>query len=234
MKNFVLFFLLIGIVACSEKEPSGLVVTGHVKDLKKGTVYLKKIQDSTVITIDSMEMVGESKFKLESPIEEPEIFYLVLDKNDTDEGRIQFFGNKGTTEINTTLKNFGYDAKINGSRQQDVLQEYIKMATKFSNKNLDIIKENFDALKDNDSIKVLESDIKYKSLLKSKYLYTINFALNNKTSHVAPYLALTELYDAQIKYLDTIYVSLPDSIATSKYGKKLKTLIYERKALESQ
>ena len=232
MKNIILFFLLIGIVACSKKE-SDLTVIGSVKGLKKGTLFLKKFQDTLLITVDSMEIIGESNFKLESQIEEPEIFFLVLDKNDTDEGRISFFANKGITEINTTLKNFAFDAKINGSRQQAVLDEYNQMSAKFNNKNLDIIEENYNALINKDSIKALETDLQHKSLLKSKYLYTINFALNNKTSQVSPYLALKEINDAQLKYLDTIYVSLPDSIAISKYGKMLKTLIEERRKGEN-
>lgn len=232
MKNHILFFLLIGIIACSKKE-SDLTVIGSVKGLKKGTLFLKKIQDSSLITVDSMEISGDANFILESQIEEPEIFFLVLDKNDTDEGRITFFANKGITEINTTLKNFAFDAKINGSMQQSVLREYNQMSTKFNNKNLDIIEENFNALINKDSTKALETDLQYKSLLKSKYLYTINFALNNKTSQVSPYLALKEINDAQLKYLDTIYVSLPDSIAKSKYGKELKSLIEERRSLEN-
>lgn len=230
LKNLILFFLFIAILGCSEKE-SDLVVVGNIQGLKKGTVYLKKMQDTVLVTLDSASISGTPSFKLKSAIEEPEIFYLVLDKNDTDEGQIRFFGNKGITEINTTLKNFAYDAKIKGSPQHEILQEYNNMAAKFNNKNLDILKDNFDALKDNDSIKALESDLKYKSLLKSKYLYTINFALNNKTSQVAPYVALTDIYDARLKYLDTIYISLPDSIAGSKYGRQLKELIDTRKEL---
>ncbi len=233
MKNIILFFLLIGIVACSNKE-SDLTVTGSVKGLKKGTLFLKKITDTSIITVDSMEISGDPNFKLESQIEEPEIFFLVLDKNDTDEGRITFFANKGTTEINTTLKNFAFDAKISGSQQQSVLHEYNQMSAKFNNKNLDVIEENFNAIINKDSTKALETDLQYKSLLKSKYLYTINFALNNKTSQVSPYLAIKEINDARLKYLDTIYVSLPDSIAGSKYGKKLKLLIEERRKLENE
>jgi len=232
LKNIILFFLLIGIVACSKKE-SDLTVIGNVKGLRKGTLFLKKIQDTSIITVDSMQISGDANFKLESQIEEPEIFFLVLDKNDTDEGRITFFANKGVTEINTTLKNFAFDAKINGSKQQSIFHEYNQMSTKFNNKNLDIIEENFNAIIKKDSTKALETDLRYKSLLKSKYLYTINFALNNKTSQVSPYLALKEINDAQLKYLDTIYVSLPDSIAESKYGKKLKSLIEERRNLEN-
>jgi hypothetical protein len=108
------------------------------------------------------------------------------------------------------------------------------MVARFNNKNLDIIEENFNAIINKDSTKILETDLQYKSLLKSKYLYTINFALNNKTSQVSPYLAVKEINDAQLKYLDTIYVSLPDSIAISKYGKKLKSLIEKRRKLENE
>ena len=233
MKKLILFFLLIGIIACSNEE-SDLTVIGSVKGLKKGTLFLKKIQDTAVVTVDSIQINGDDSFVLTSRLDEPEIFFLVLDKNDSDEGRITFFGNKGITEINTTLKNFAFDAKISGSPQQSVLQEYNQMVARFNNKNLDIIEENFNAIINKDSTKILETDLQYKSLLKSKYLYTINFALNNKTSQVSPYLAVKEINDAQLKYLDTIYVSLPDSIAISKYGKKLKSLIEKRRKLENE
>jgi len=232
VKNFILFLFIITIASCSKTSESDLIVTGSIKGLKKGTVYLKKLEDSSLITLDSASIIGTPDFRLETDLEEPEVLYLVLDKNDTDEGRLDFFANIGRTEINTSLKNFVFDAMIHGSPEQDILQEYKAMDLKYSNKNLDIIKENFDALKDNDTIKAKEAGLQRQSLVKSKYLYTINFALNNKTSRVAPYLALTEIFDARLKYLDTIYTSLPDSIATSKYGEELRKLIEFRKTQE--
>ena len=42
---------------------------------------------------------------------------------------------------------------------------------------------------------------------------------------VAPYLALTEIYDAKINLLDTINNSLTPEIKASKYGKKLQEFI---------
>ena len=65
--------------------------------------------------------------------------------------------------------------------------------------------------------------------LSSKYLATVNFALNNKDKEVAPYLLLTEIYDANIKYLDTVYTSLTPKIKDSKYGTLLESFISERK-----
>ena len=143
--------------------------------------------------------------------------------------RLSFLLIKGITEINTTLKNFNFDAKIKGSKQQKTLDEYLLMMSKFNDKNLDLIKENFDAQKANDTIKSIDLEAQYNSLLKRKYLYTINFAINNKDSEVAPYLALTEIQNTSVKFLENIYDALDDNIKSSMYGQKLKSTIETRK-----
>ena len=65
-------------------------------------------------------------------------------------------------------------------------------------------------------------------------MFTVNFALNNKDSEVAPYLALTEIYDAKTSYLDTINNTLTPKVKASKYGKELQTYIDEVKKSEKQ
>ncbi|HMC00967.1 MAG TPA: hypothetical protein VKN14_08025, partial [Flavobacteriaceae bacterium] len=143
--------------------------------------------------------------------------------------KIPFFANYGITEINTTLKNFEIDAEINGSEQQKALEEYKKMISRFNEKNLELIKENFEAQRDQDSIKLNANEAEYNNLLKRKYLYTVNFAISHKDSEVAPYLALSEIYDANVKWLDTINNSLTPKVKESKYGIELTNLIAERK-----
>ena len=61
--------------------------------------------------------------------------------------------------------------------------------------------------------------------MRRKYLYTTNFAINNKDSEVSPYLALTEIYNARINLLDTINNSLTAKVKASKYGKELQSFI---------
>ena len=61
--------------------------------------------------------------------------------------------------------------------------------------------------------------------LKRQYLYSINFAVNNKSSDIAPYLALTDLYDTPKNYLDTIYNGLTPAVSASKYGLIFKDYI---------
>ena len=63
------------------------------------------------------------------------------------------------------------------------------------------------------------------TLLKRKYSYTIQFALNHKDDIVAPYLALYEIPSANPIYVDSVYNSLTENIKHSFYGRKLKALI---------
>ncbi len=224
MKKITFLLIISLIAACSEKQPD-LIVRGHIKDLKKGTIYLKKVKDTALATVDSIVINGDSHFELYSDLDSPEIFFLYLNKNSSEEDRITFFADKGVTEINTSLKNFVYDAKINGSAQQKTLEKYLTIMDKMKDRDLDLIKEHFEAQKNNDTAKIKAIEKESNNSLKRKYLYTVNFALNNRDSEVAPYLALTEVYNARITFLDTINNSLSPKVKKSKYGKELQSFI---------
>ena len=224
MKKILFACVIILVTSCS-KERNDLTVKTSISGLKKGIVYLKKIKDSTLITVDSIIINGKSEFELFSKIESPEVFFLHLDKNSSENDRIAFFADKGLTEIKTSLKNFVFDAKINGSPQQKKWEEYQVMRSRFNDANLDLIKENFEAQRNGDTIKKDSIDKVYNNLLKRKYLYTVNFALNNRDSEVAPYLALTEIYDARLKFLDTINNALSKKVKESKYGLELQNFL---------
>ncbi len=228
MNKALIILSLLLIFSCTEKE-SDLIVTGNIKGLKKGTLYLQKLKDTALVILDSLEINGELPFELQSDLEEPEVLYLTLDKNSPNTHRLSFFANKGVTVINTSLKRFAFDANIKGSVQQELYDEYNSIISKFNNQQLELIKSQFEAQQSaNDSL-IEAVNFDAENLIKRKYLYTVNFALNNTDSEVAPYVALAEIYDANIKYLDTIYNSLKKEIASSKYGKALGTYIKKLK-----
>ncbi len=232
-KLALLLVFIISITACSEKE-SNLTVSGEVKGLKKGTLYLQKIKDTVLVNVDSVVVDGDPTFAMETYIESPQIMYLYLEKVDNNryDDRIDFFADKGEVTIKTNLEKFETNAKIVGSVNQEKLIEYRKMISRFNDQNLELIKESFEAEKAQDEEKLMEIDKKYDKLLKRKYLYTVNFAINNKEHEIAPYLALSEVFDANIKYLDTIYSSLAPKVKKSKYGEELKDFLKERRKQE--
>ena len=234
MKRILIALLVaLTIYSCGKKE-ADLTVTGTIKGLKKGTVYLQQLKDTALVVLDSMVINGEQPFVLQSELKEPEVLYVMLDKNGSEDTRIAFFADKGTTEINTSLKRYGYDQKITGSELQNKLAEFNKMMDKFNDQSLDLIKEQFEAQKNGDSNLIKEKQDQADNLLKRKYLFAINYAVNNKDSEIAPYVALAHVYDANVKFLDTIYNTLPKNIAASKYGKELEKYIEERKTAEAK
>lgn len=232
-KLALLLVILISIISCSEKE-SNLIVSGEVKGLKKGTLYLQKIEDTVLVNIDSVIVDGDPMFSMETYIESPQIMYLYLEKVDNNQydDRIDFFADKGQITINSKLEKFETSAEVIGSVNQKKLMEYRKMISRFNDQNLDLIKASFEAEKAQDEAKLMEIDKSYDRLLKRKYLYTVNFAINNKEHEIAPYLALSEVFDANIKYLDTIYNSLAPKVKKSKYGEDLKDFLKERRKEE--
>ena len=227
-KALSLIILLSIAVSCGKNNDSNFTLKGKVKGLKKGVVYLQKDGDSSIVNLDSMAITGQSEFSLHTNLEEPILLYLKLFKNDGEEHYIPFFADKGITEINTTLKNFNFDSEIKGSKQQALLDEYLEIMSQYNNKSLDVIEERYLAQRDNDSIAVDSLSKISDQLIKRKYAYTIQFAINNKNSELAPYLAMYEARYANTVYIDSIYNSLTAEIKESFYGKQLGEVVANR------
>ncbi|WP_157957280.1 DUF4369 domain-containing protein [Winogradskyella tangerina] len=229
-KYTVLGFIMLLMISlsCEKEKEANFTLNAKIKGLKKGVVYLQKDGDSTIIDLDSLVINGQSEFTLQTTIDEPILLYLKLFKNDDDEHYIPFFADKGITEINTSLKNFNYDAVVKGSKQQDLLNEYTKVMAKFNDQNLDLIEASLNAQKNGDSLVLDSLNRVSETLLKRKYSYTIQFALNNKDNIIAPYLALYEIPSANPVYIDSVYNGLNDDIKNSFYGKKLGDFIDSR------
>jgi hypothetical protein len=232
-KIIVVLIVSILMIACSSEKDGNMVVEGTIKGLKKGTLYLQKMNDTAIISIDSVNVLGDGNFRLTDNVESPVMYYLTYDGNANDK-RILFFGGKGNITINDNMSTFGFSPEITGSPNQLVLDKFLKINNQFKNQRLEFIKKEFDARqsKNTDLIENLEKD--YNRMIRRKYLYTTNFALSNSDSEAAAYIALTELYDANIKLLDTINKKLSMDVKNSIYGKRLDKYISKIKSEENK
>ncbi len=230
MKKFWLgVTALLLIAACSKENDNTMYVKGSIKGLKKGTLYLQKQMDSLIVSVDSVYVDGKDSFLMQDEVESPEMYYLALG---TGEKKIAFFGEKDTISISSDLDKFALRARISGSENQDRLEKYYEMAKKFNDQNLDLIKEEFEARKKGSQDSIDAVGKKLKNWTRRKYLYTTNFAITNADYEVSPYIALTELEDANVTLLDTINNSLSEEVKASKYGKQLDD--YIKRIKESQ
>jgi hypothetical protein len=214
--------------ACNKTESTtNLHITGNIKGLKKGTLYIQRVVDTAFVAIDTIAIDGTSSFESNIDLKSPEMLYLFLDRGVSNslDNNLLFFAEPGTINIETNLDAYISDAKITGSKNQELLEEYNKIKRRFNDENLTLVEQKFKAIKRKDSKAIDSLTTKQDANTKRQYLYAANFAVNHKDFEIAPYIALSEIYDINIKYLDTIQSAMTPKVAQSLYGKKLTKYI---------
>ncbi|MAZ71558.1 MAG: hypothetical protein CMC70_00275 [Flavobacteriaceae bacterium] len=227
MKLYFSVLLLTLIVFTSCTPAHEMKLTGTVDGLKKGTLILQKIEDSALVSIDSIVMTGDENFEFSVSVPSPEVHYLYLRLKNGDlmDERIPFFAEEGEMNIVTTLENFGNEYQVTGSKNQEKLEEYEKLMQRYANKNLDVVSLKLKAMAEKNDSAYNALQKQEENVLRSKYLASVNYALAQKDFEIAPYIMVYEIEGITKKYLDTVYKTLPQNIKNSKYGTDLESLL---------
>lgn len=236
MKKIFTLVIITLLVACSKSDnkTGNVELTGNVEGLKQGKLYIQQLKDTNLVILDSIIISGESNFATKFQIDEPQMLYLSLDRGTTEsiDNSILFFAEPGKMKIETTLQGFYANAKVSGSENQKIYEKYLKIKSNLNDENLDLLEKELKNNITKDASVAEDINNKRDKLTVRKYLYTANFALVNPKYEVSPYIALTEIPDANLKLLDTINKTLSPKVAKSKYGKRLGEWIKERRTNE--
>ena len=225
MKKALIIMSTILMLGCNSNKDN-MSVFGNVDGLMKGTLFLQAQKDSVIVNLDSMYLKGNGNFKLSTYINEPDIFYLYLDKQDGDSLNdiITFFGNRGDIQINTRLSTFDSSFEISGSENSDLLNEYNSIIRKYNMQNLDLLEIFYNAQIENNQTRIDSVNSEIENLIRKKYLYTLNFSITNSANEISPYITVSQIPDANVDLLLKVYDTLPERIKDSKYGKILKEI----------
>lgn len=229
MKKYAILaaILVLGVSCSPDNKADLMVVEGRVEGLKKGTLYLQHVADSTLQTVDSMLVRGDGAFSMQATVSEPDVYYLYLDNADNNrlDDRIAFFGEPGSYRIQTSWNAFEKDAAITGPPSQEAYQTFRETMSRFRLEELSMLQAMGSLEMPGDSSRIDSLENALDRNLKRRYRYALNFVFSQKDSYLAPFIASTEVADANPKYLDSLYRVLPTHIAESKYGKILKGLL---------
>lgn len=216
--------------SCQKIEPQPqLQLSGTITGLKKGTLYVQRWGDSTLVNLDTLYIDGREDFELQLDLKEPEMLQLLLDRGATHskDDQLPFFAEPGHMRINTSLEAFSA-GKITGSVNQKMYEEFKTVNNRFNDQDLTLIQQGFKAYQDKNQQQIEQVTQAQKEVLKRRYLYAVNFALNHRNRAVSPYVVLTEIPNVGLSYLDTIQKSWPEHIRTSLYGQKAMALYRAR------
>ena len=223
MKKLLLISFLFILTNCENNE-NNMTVKVKVENFKKGNIYLQKISDSALINVDSIFVKKNESIILKYNIDSPELFYLNLDVSDID-NRIEFFGEKGEINIDTSLEKFNSDFKISGSSIDSLYRDYLSVIKKFNNQKLDLIQLSFNLTKTELDDSLIKVQNQIKSLDKRQYLYNLNYTVSNGNSFISPLVAINEFSEAGKIVLDTIKNSMSKQVLESKYGKIFSDIV---------
>ncbi|MEO9954287.1 MULTISPECIES: DUF4369 domain-containing protein [Nonlabens] len=231
-KVFFLLIAITSIASCSDSNSSNFSISGTIDGIKVGKIYLQRLQDSTLVDVDSVVFDGESDYSLKASLSEPEIMYLHLDVKDGTEfnDRLMFFAEDTTMTMNSTWDNFVNDAVFTGSKNQDLYATYSKNNKRLNEVYTDLVKRSLSLTDQTRTVEVTDSiNTAYEKYLRKKILYTINYSQLHNDKEVAPYLLVSEASEANPILLDSVYRSMPKKIQTTVYGKQLSELINNAK-----
>lgn len=227
-----LLLLVLIILGCSKSNKSTHFY-GKIKGLSKGIVYLKKADSSQVTIIDSVFLKATNEFNFDLKIPEPDVYHLHLDKKDgiefNDYLEVFLEPSEAAIKLYTSLNKFDKNVVVTGSENHRLYSIFKKNTSNFNKQRFSLLKANIEAVKNKHQDSITLTYNKLQKNLKYKYLYTVNFAKTYSNYEVAPYVMVRECKDVNVKYLDTVYNSLSNTVKTSKYGKQLKRLIATKK-----
>ena len=97
MKQYIKYIFLLLFFKCTSDTDKNLNISGSIKGLRKGKLYLQKyINDTMLINIDSLKIDGLENFEFNDSLGEAQFYFLALKKDETDTTfqKIPFFAEK--------------------------------------------------------------------------------------------------------------------------------------------
>lgn len=219
----VLFALAIFslIFACNQQnnnEQSGYTINGTIAAYDSGYVYLQKVNDGELTSVDSM-ICAEGKFTFKGSVDFPEMYYLTFGDRRHMAG---IFLENSDILINAQLDSLD-DIKITGSKAQDEYKQYKDELHPFDNKMKDLYKQYSDAEKAGNKVLMDQIDSLYETLYEDKLTFVKNYIGNHNKSVVIPYILNRELsYSLDVNELDSMVNLLDSTLNPSSYVKTLK------------
>ncbi len=226
-------------------------VTGKINGLTNEKVYLSKIEDNNFVKLDSTNS-KEGQFTFEGKVESPEMYYIQIDGK---RGGIPFFVENAPINITAEVMKMR-EAKITGSKNQDVMNAYKENMKPFTEKGKELTKSYMAAKTAMDKAKESLKKAKYRKTktklkkeikeceakmeaIKKEYFSmgdkqeaaTKDFIKKNNSTIAAAALADRMSRGMELKGLEEMLNLLTGEAKTSKYAKEISKRIATLKSI---
>lgn len=227
-KILLLVAVAVALYSCKKLGEGEYEITGTVKGMKTGLVYLEK-QDPMGMgakAIDTVKIV-DGKFEIKGKTNEPEIHFIQIDKVN---GKVPFILEGGEIAI-TVDKDSLYKSKLAGTYNNDEFSKFNeetgkiqkklqKEAMAFQMKNMAVMNE---AQQKNDTVTMNRIRKEYEVIQKPMTDYTFGYPKTHPKSFIS--VLITQMMLNNPKYandIEGLYNSFDASLKKTKPAKAIK------------
>ena len=230
-KILLLVAVAVVLFSCKNLGAGEYVITGTVKGMKTGLVFLEKQNPMGMgpQAIDTVKIV-DGKFEIKGKTGEPEIHFIQIDKVN---GKVPFILEGGEIEI-TVDKDTLSKSKLAGTYSNEEFTKFNDESNKiqkklqknvmaFQMKNMAAMN---DAQKNNDTVVMNKLRKDYDVVQKPITDYTFGYPKTHPKSYIS--VLIVQMMSGNPKYakdIDGLYNSLDESLKKTKPGKAIKLSI---------
>ena len=227
-KILLLVAVAIVLFSCKNLAEGEYEITGTVKGMKTGLVYLENQGQMGMgpVAIDTVKIV-DGKFEIKGKTTEPEIHFIQVDKVN---GKVPFILEGGEITI-TVDKDSLFKSKLSGTYSNEEFDKFNEESSKiqkrlqkkvmaFQMKNMAAMNE---AQKNNDTITMNSLRKQYDVLQKDITDYTFGYPKTHPKSFIS--VLITQMMFNNPKYskeAEGVYNTLDESLKKTKPGKAIK------------
>lgn len=223
MKKFLLILsVVVSIVSC-QTDSKEYVISATIDDVPNGAkVSLKAVAENQTSLIDTT-VVENGSFTFTGSVNEPDIHIILVQGV---QGRLPFILENKELDITMYKDSVGL-SKIEGSKENDVAQNYMKAVSKFRKKTDSLMINLNKARRVNDTVFMKSFRDKRLAIKNENDSYNLKFLSENQKSLFSMLLLENLLKTKAIKNSEVLdyFNAFPSELQNSSVGKRIKEKI---------
>ena len=216
MKNALIVFaaLVLGLSSCGPQKDFS--ITGNVRGVDSGMIYIQKMQDGEWIKLDSA-ILSKGSFNFTGKVDIPEIRYFVVKDKQV---FLPFFVENADITVDIYADSVDKSV-ISGSATQDIYNLFNKRMDTVNTEMQAVYLKYKEAEQAGDSATMAIQDSIYTRVEKKEKELILSFAKEHANSVVGPYLVMRNSYFFELNELEQAAAAFDTSLSRSYYMQNL-------------
>ncbi len=216
----MLLILCLILASCNGRKESQYVVSGTMKGVDTGMIYLQKMDSVSWVNVDSA-VLKKSEFEFKGSVVVPEKYKLVVKGQHFS---FPFFLENSDIKLVVHADSTG-KIEVTGSATQDLFNQFVAKSDSMQEKMKILDQEYSKADSTGDTALVKKLEAQFDAIDRDIKDMIVNFAKAHGKSVVSPYLILQNSYRFELPELESIAVSFDTNINASMYAQAVKKRI---------